>query len=1228
MHPITSHGGGRRALVAGILTAAALACALSCALAADWPTWRGDPRRSAATAEALPDALHLQWVRQLPALEPGWPDEHRMRFDVAYEPIIAGGTLFLASPRADRVSAYDAATGEHRWDCYADGPIRFAPTAWRDRLFFGSDDGHLYCVNASDGSLRWRFDATPAARLVLGNTRLISTWPLRGAPVVADGTVYCAAGIWPFMGIFVYALDADTGAVIWVNDGQGAQYINQPHGGAVAFGSVAPQGYLAVSGEKLIVPNGRATPAVFDRRTGALEYFHHAENNKVGDFAISATAELYFNSGRAYPLDTGTPSAGLGAAPVHTAEAVYTVEDGKVVAYAPTGAEVEEYEDSAGAKRTRLKLQSLWRSEAAAGRIHALAGDLLLCADGTRLSALRLEDGERRAREVWSEELPDEVATMAVADGRLFVSTLAGRVLCYGPAEVEARQYPLPAAAEPTPGPWAARATEVLERTGARDGYALCLGVGGGGLIEELARQSDLHIIGLDADATRIDALRRRLDATGLYGPRVALIITDPAAITLPPYVASLIVSEDPAALAEIAPERLFRSVRPYGGAACLPLSPAEHARIVAAAGELQGAEIERAGQWTVVRRPGPLAGAGQWTHQYGDPANTVVSPDTLVRAPLGLLWFGGSSNVDILPRHGHGPPEQVIGGRLFIEGPDSIRAQDVYTGRVLWKRELPGFGRAYDNTAHQPGANALGSNFSSAPDGVYAVYEGRCLRLDPATGETIAEFTLPPAPAEELPQGWGFVSVYRDLLIAGASPVFFIGEQPIGTMDNWDATCSARIVALDRHSGALLWSYDSRLAFRHNAICVADERVFAIDRLPDAVAARMQRRGQEGAIAPRLVALDVRTGRELWSTTENIFGTWLSASEEHGLLLQAGRPSRDMLTGEPGDRMIVHRMADGAVVWDRPHKYQGPPLLHGDTIITQGEAYGLLDGEPRLRRHPLTGAAVPWQWQRTYGCNTAVASAALLTFRSGAAGFYDLLGDGGTGNLGGFKSGCTSNLVVADGVLNAPDYTRTCTCSYQNQTSLALVHDPDVELWTWTGLKLGEEPIVRLGLNLGAPGDRMADNGTLWLEYPLTGGPSPEVQVTIAPEEPRWFRRHTSRMSGDLPWVGASGAEGLSRLTVRMAPDGTAPRAYTVTLYFAEPSDLEAGERVFDVALQGAPVLRGFDVALQARGPRRVIARSFEGVMVGPELTVELTPGPGSAPPLLCGIEAVAEGR
>ena len=82
------------------------------------------------------------------------------------------------------------------------------------------------------------------------------------------------------------------------------------------------------------------------------------------------------------------------------------------------------------------------------------------------------------------------------------------------------------------------------------------------------------------------------------------------------------------------------------------------------------------------------------------------------------------------------------------------IRALDVYTGRLLWERTLRGVGAHYDYTSHEPGANAVGSNYVSLPDGIYCAYEGRCLRLDPATGETLAEFVLPDG-TRVLPEGW-----------------------------------------------------------------------------------------------------------------------------------------------------------------------------------------------------------------------------------------------------------------------------------------------------------------------------------------------------------------------------------------------------------------------------------------------------------------------------------------
>ena len=673
-----------------------------------------------------------------------------MRFDVAYEPVAAGDTVFVASPRADKVMALDARTGEERWTFHAGGPVRFAPVVWQGAVYFGSDDGHLYCVGARVGRLRWKFLAGPSERRVLGNTRLISAWPMRGAPVIADGVVYCAAGIWPFMGIFIYALDANSGAVIWVNDGQGAEYTDQPHGGALAFGSVAPQGYMVVSGDKLIVPSGRSTPAVFDKNTGAMLYYHMAENKSAGNFAVAATSGLFFNSGQVYQLDTGTPPGKIGANPVVTEDAIYTAASDKLVAWDPHSTTVEEGEDSRGRKYKRLKIEALWSVEHDADRVWLKAADTLVVTGDGAITGLRLTDGASPAP-VWSLDIEGAPAGVIAADGRLIVSTLEGRLLCYGPDEVEAQALSTPVVAPPVNAGTVAVAADILAKTGATDGYALCLGEASGNLVEELARQSRLHVTSVMLNTGKTAVLRDRLDKAGIYGDRASIVVADPAQVMLPPYMASLIVvGHSPDIDIKVDQQLLtdiFETLRPYGGVACL-----EGPRLaaMAEAANLPGAEVEVSGGLTLLRRVGPLPGAGSWTHQYADAANTVVSKDSLVRAPLGLMWFGGSSNVSILPRHGHGPPEQIVGGRLFIEGPDSIRAQDVYTGRMLWERDLPGFGKVYDNTSHQPGANSLGSNYSSATDAVYATYGDRCLVLDPATGETTAEFTLPPAAGED----------------------------------------------------------------------------------------------------------------------------------------------------------------------------------------------------------------------------------------------------------------------------------------------------------------------------------------------------------------------------------------------------------------------------------------------------------------------------------------------
>ena len=1167
----------------------------------DWPMWRYDSNRSGASPVELPDVLYLQWMLILPQLEPAWPDERRITFDHYYAPIVLGNKMFVGSSRNDSVTAYDTNTGAEIWRFYADAPIRMAPAGWFDRLFVVSDDGYLYCLNAEDGALLWKFRGAPTDLKALGNKRLGSAWPARGAPTILDGNVYFAASIWPFMGTFVYALDAATGEVVWINDGSGSIYMTQPHNGSESFGALAPQGYMVAIGDRLIVPNGRAVAAGLDRNSGEFLYFHFQANNKNSTNHVAAFGDNFNNSNKLFRLSNGSGAGSL--------------TDGAIMT------ESENYVRTSG-KKVFCK---------AGGRLYAGSSGSIIAAEGSS--------------QRWQKSISGTPACMLAGDNKLFVVTMEGRIYCYGgtqvsnPAVIDKVADPI---AWPAEDEWTTKAQAVLAATGVDEGYCLVLGVGTGRLMEELARQHylhkddnlypyDLRIIGLDPNATKIETLRRRWDNMGIPSEYLNAFVGDISTAQLPLYLAHLIVSEDLTAAGtangNTFVEKVFSSLRPYGGQVCFSSEALELLQQGAAAGELANANVSLSGDFALLERVGALPGSDDWTHNYADASNSVVSKDQLVKAPLGLLWFGGSTNGGnaynrILPRHGHGPSEQVAGGRLFIEGPNIMRAKDVYTGRVLWEADLPGVGVNYDYTSHEAGANAIGSNYVTATDGVYICYGTECRRLDPKNGATISTFVITDPTKGDV--AFGQVKIWDDLLIVAADPVPYEGT--VGRLNNYSEASSRDLVVMDRYSGTILWERRANHSFHHNTIIIGNDILYCIDRIVPGQADTLARRGVDpGNVgAPwELLALDVRTGAEIWSTTTDVFGTWLGYSEKHDVLLQSGRSSRDMVSGEP-TRQIAYQGSDGAVLWERGSSTGGPCLLHGDMVIAQGQTNGnardILTGETSMREHPLTGASVPWSFSRKYGCNTAVGSEYLLTFRSGAAGYYDMRNNGGTGNFGGTKSGCSSNLIPANGVLNAPDYMRTCTCSYQNRTSLAMVHMPEAEMWTSTSLGSASGPIKKVGINFGAPGDRLTDNGVLWLDYPSVGGSSPDISVTTVPASPQWFRHHAARFEGEsLGWVTASGAIGLTNVTV-LVNNARQEAEYLVRLYFAEPENAEVGQRVFDVAIQGQQVLSNFDIAQHAVSDGSGIVREFGPIKAGANLTLTLTPLVGQ--PVICGIE------
>jgi outer membrane protein assembly factor BamB len=1210
----------------------------------DWPQWRYDAGRTASSPEALPDTLELQWVRQYTPRETLWDDplnQDLMQFDEIFEPIVLGDTLYMGFNDSDKVVAIDVETGEERWTHYVDGPVRLPVSGWKDCLFFTSDDGGLYCLNRHTGERLWRFQGAPTERMLLGNKRLISAWPARGGVVVADDTVYFGASIWPFMGTFLYALDAATGELRWMNDGNGAEWLVQPHG-APSFAGVGPQGAFVVDGDFLLTPGGRSVPAAFDRASGAFLHYTHNQNNKTGGAFVAALDGVFFNHHRESMVNLYQSADGknlarqLGRYPVMTSEAYYF--SGETVFSVDAGA-------FRGAANPAFKPWKLEEVNATGDLIQA--GNRLYAAGDGQLTAISLAGD--RPEIVWTKGVQHEIKRLIAANGRLFVVCQDGLLMAFGAGETTPKQWMNMSALSGVTDTAAAEA--LLDFGGVENGYALSYGIADGDLLEGLVTHSDLQVVAMHARDSVVRALRERFDRVGLYGKRFAALKKDFGALETSPYLAALTLVQADVPIDADQLANLFHAMRPYGGVAViLGLDEAgiESLSVLVKEAAFPGLEMESDAGRVRLRRVGALPGSAPWTHYMGDVAQTGKSDDQRVKLPLGLLWFGGSSNLDVLPRHGHGPPEQVAGGRLVIQGMNLFSARDVYTGRVLWRREMYDmntFGVYYNETykdtptktlynqVHIPGANMRGGNYVLTEDEVYVAQKRDLYVLDAATGKDLRSFRFPPLnPGERRLKypDWGYVGVYENVLIGGAGFVPFTDLVSLAKAESkgwewFDVTASKRLVGMDRKSGEVKWDIPSNHGFLHNATVAGGGLIYSLDKLPPHVASHLKRRGKLPEAPMRLLAIDVQSGEIKWKYEDNIFGSYLSYSEENDILLQSTRPARDTIDGEDGERMIAYRAQTGEILWDLELDYRTFPLLHGTTIITEGRMFDLLTGEVIHRSNPLTGEEEPWSWKRYYGCNFPIAGEHLLTFRTGAAGFYDFSGGSGTGMFGGFKSSCTSNLVIADGVLNAPDYTRTCSCSYQNQTSLAFFHDPQSESWTFNDMKRGEAPIRQLGVNLGAPGDRQSDEGTLWLEYPYTGGPTPEVPVKAKPEKPGLFRHHTTRASGEMAWVAASGAEGMERLRIELAPGAKEERRYTVRLIFAEWAGHGIGDRVFDVSLQGAPVLENFDIRKETDAQASLI-KEFKGVMVRGSLVVGLQ-ARTETPTLLCGVEIVAEG-
>jgi len=450
-----------RCLLSLLLAAACLsggAGGLWAQYADDWPTYRRDAQRSAVTTASLDVvSLELRWTYASPQLlRPAWPgpsprDQYnsptvdnvdRLDLDPALHVAAVGDFVYFGSSIEDSLKCLDARDGTTPWVYTTDGPVRFAPHVLDGKVYFGSDDGFVYCVAADGGKLVWQTRIAPSDYSVPSNGKLISLWPNRTGVIVRQGIVYCGAGVFPSEGVVVCALDAETG------QHSGPRLFRQ------RYTDMSLQGYVLASETHLYFPGGRSGPWVFDRATGERQ----GQFGGGGTYAvITGDDALVTGPGKTSPAleefhaTSGDRLAGFAGARqiVLARERAYISTDSELLAldhtrYVALGLKQREF----AAEREKLEKESpeygeltkaiedaerqrdacyVWRVPSELSGALIVAGDHVIAGGRDRAAAYATDNGTQ----VWSQSVEGDVRGLAAARGRLFVSTTAGAIHCF-----------------------------------------------------------------------------------------------------------------------------------------------------------------------------------------------------------------------------------------------------------------------------------------------------------------------------------------------------------------------------------------------------------------------------------------------------------------------------------------------------------------------------------------------------------------------------------------------------------------------------------------------------------------------------------------------------------------------------------------------------------------------------------------------------------------------------
>ena len=1058
-----------------------------CAQAEDWPMYMRDASRSGNTPAEIGSKLYLQWEyspRNLPA--PAWPApaktdywhreeglKPRVIYDRANHTVTFGNNIYFGSSADDKVYCLDTKTGKEKWTFFTGGPVRLAPTIYKGLIYFGSDDGCVYCLDAKSGKLKWKKDAV-SSRFLPGNERMISATPVRTGVLIYNGIAYFSSGIFPREGVTISAVKALTGEVVWENSNSG----------------ISPQGYMLATESELFIPTGRTTPVVFSRITGkkkgqfegnggayailsnndliygagdlgTLEYSSHIKNKIAtfngeqmlvsGNVSFLRTANEITAISRSDYIDNYNDWAKVSETRSNLADDVWDLREQRKVALSlnkdvsAIDKKIEKLlskiENTDTKQKSIEKGGTIWKKTITDIYSMIIAGNSLITGGNGKITVVDSKNGNI----TWENKVEGNIYGLAVADGNLYASTDKGNIYCFNStanskankiSAIKGNPFSTNKIADQVEG----IAKDILKNTGITKGYCLVVGAGEGLLISELAKNSELQIIGIVSDDKKLATARRNLDKVGLYGSRVTLHKYLGSNLPYTKSFANLVVLGDEylSKTPKLSTDELLKMLRPFGGTAYLGGKNMSSTALQnwvdkSAKSEWEVSNIN--GAWATFKK-GSEPGFGEWTHQYADAGNSSSSMDQL-QGEMQIQWFGRPGPRKMINRHSRSVSPLVKDGRLFVPADNRIITVDAFNGTVLWEKEVPG--------SRVLGALKDFGNRVVTDDIMYIAANNECIGFDVESGDERVRFDAPqPFPLNK--HDWGYLATTGKQLFGtgkkAGSTFTILGRINCDDFegDFREMVTADYLFSLDRHTGKELWTYQEGVVF-NNTITIGNESIYFVESRNTKAFADFDGRMQIDHFCESetyIVKLNAQTGEKEWEKAyhfpfEQIM--YLTFSENILLVTGSYNVKKNVHYG-----LYAFNGDSGKEIWTNSYKGQETGGSHGEQW-----------------QHPVIIDGTIFNFPLMFDLHTGKKGSKILS-KGGCGGF-----SGSANNLFARKSnptmfsidegnrdethltevnrpGCWINIIPASGLISVPESSSGCTCDYPIQTSFVFI--------------------------------------------------------------------------------------------------------------------------------------------------------------------------------------------